>query len=183
MPAEDVDFECESAVLRPVLAQSDADLSPTAWVNCPVWVNRTNAFYKSPEFLTVEAENREFLDSLRPLVGNRSLALSAMYNTFDLLNVQATHNATFLAQLNAIGSDTLARARDLAKYVVSVPTDRSLLIILTHSYHEYGAFTDPSLGGIGNIAGRTILPRVISSLQDFAAGSDVKLAHMHVSYK
>lgn len=57
------------------------------------------------------------------------------------------------------------------------------LTVYKHSYHEYGAFTDSALDGIGNIAGRTMLPRVIGSLQDFAADSEVKIAHYHFSYK
>ncbi|ORY50682.1 histidine phosphatase superfamily [Leucosporidium creatinivorum] len=149
--------------INTVLPADDVDLE--SWVNCPVWTNRTNSFYKSAEFLAVEAENKDFLNSLKPIVGNRSIALSNMYNLFDFLNVQSIHNATFAAEVNATGTNALAKARDLA------------------NYHEYGAFTDSTLDGIGNIAGRTMLPRVIGSLQDFAADSEVKIAHYHFSYK
>lgn len=45
------------------------------------------------------------------------------------MNVQSIHNATFA---NALPPTFLAQARDLA------------------NYHEYGVFSDPSLGGIGN---------------------------------
>lgn len=103
--------------LQPITRQRQLliHLPSIAWVNCPVWTNRTNDFYKSPEFLAVEADNQDFLNSLKPIVGNRSIALSNMYNLFDFLNVQSIHNATFAAEVNATGSNTLARARDLAK--------------------------------------------------------------------
>ena len=45
------------------------------------------------------------------------------------MNVQSIHNATFAERLPAT---FLAQARDLA------------------NYHEYGVFTDPAFGGIGN---------------------------------
>lgn len=95
---------------------ADSPRFPTsAWVNCPVWVNRTNTFYKSAAFLAVESENQDFLDSLKPIVGNRSTALANMYNIFDFLNVQSIHNATFADLVNATGEGTLSKARDLAK--------------------------------------------------------------------
>lgn len=74
-------------------------------------------------------------------------------NIFDFMNVQSVsrslfhlipsveapsspqiHNATYAQALNAVGTSILAQVRDLA------------------NYHEYGSFTSPTLGGIGNSA-------------------------------
>ncbi|KAK4046764.1 hypothetical protein OIV83_005869 [Microbotryomycetes sp. JL201] len=146
-----------------VLPADDVDLE--SWVNCPTWTNHTNAFYNSAEFVQVEQQNIEFLNSLKPLVGDREVNLKSMWNVFDYMNVQSIHNASFLEQLNRIGMNALPRARDLA------------------NYHEWGSFTSADPNGIGNIAARTFLPRVISSLQAFTQESEVKVAHYHVSYK
>ncbi|KAM0791863.1 hypothetical protein ACM66B_004120 [Microbotryomycetes sp. NB124-2] len=146
-----------------VLPADDVDLE--SWVNCPTWTNQTNSFYSSPAFLQVEQENQEFLNSLKPLVGDRDVALKSMWNVYDYMNVQSIHNASFAQLLNQTGSDTLPRARDLA------------------NYHEWGSFTSAEPDGIGNIAARTFLPRVISSLEAFTQDSEVKVAHYHVSYK
>jgi hypothetical protein len=79
------------------------------------------------------------------------------------MNVNNIHNATFSKNTPP---DTLAQARALA------------------NWHEYRVFSDASISGIGNIAGRTVLPSVLSGLKDIAnATNPVKLVINEIAYK
>ncbi|GAA5959601.1 hypothetical protein JCM21900_002951 [Sporobolomyces salmonicolor] len=146
----------------------DDDVTFEPWTNCNTWANRTTEFYNSAGFLAKQNEEAGFLNMLKTsgIVGNRSVTLPNMYNVFDYMNVNSIHNATYAAELNATGAGTLAHVSDLA------------------SYHEYGLFTDSSLGGLGNIAGRTLFNRIIGSLETFTeSDNEVKIAHYHMAYK
>ncbi|KAK4046977.1 hypothetical protein OIO90_006369 [Microbotryomycetes sp. JL221] len=150
--------------INTVIPLNDVDFE--SWINCKTWTKQTDLFYNSTEFLKVENDNQMFLNSLKPLVGGqRQVDLESIWNVFDYMNVQSIHNSTFANLLNETGSDVLAKVRDLA------------------NYHEWGSFTSANLSGIGNIAGRTFLPRVIDSLRAFTQDSTVKVAHYHMSYK
>ncbi|KAM0750671.1 phosphoglycerate mutase-like protein [Meredithblackwellia eburnea MCA 4105] len=151
--------------VQAVLPTDDVDFE--GWTNCNAWTNRTNNFYVSAPFLAKQTEYQSFLTGLQTsgLVGGRNVTLSNMWNIFDFMNVQNIHNATYAAMLNATGPSTLPIVRYLA------------------NYHEYGAFTDTSPSGIGNVAGRTIFSRIIPSLQAFANGTDIKIAHYQTAYK
>lgn len=79
------------------------------------------------------------------------------------MNVENIHNETF-AKL--VTPQQMEQARDLA------------------NYHEYALFTDSTKGGIGNIAGQTILPLILDSLQSFANGtSREKILALGTAYK
>ncbi|SCZ88234.1 BZ3500_MvSof-1268-A1-R1_Chr2-1g04276 [Microbotryum saponariae] len=151
--------------INTVLPADDVDFE--SWVNCGTWTNRTNEFYNSTVFLAKTAESAPFLKSLQTagLVGGRNVSLVNAYNLYDFINVQRIHNATYSALLDANGPDTLNAMRALA------------------DFHEYGSFTDSTDSGIGNIAGRTFLPRVLASFDQFANGTEVKIAHYQMSYK
>ncbi|KDE09271.1 hypothetical protein MVLG_00589 [Microbotryum lychnidis-dioicae p1A1 Lamole] len=151
--------------INTVLPADDVDFE--SWVNCETWANRTNEFYNSTVFLAKTAESGPFLKSLQTagLVGGRNVSLVNAYNLYDFINVQRIHNATYSALLDTNGPYTLNAMRALA------------------DFHEYGSFTDSSESGIGNIAGRTFLPRVLASFDQFANGTEVKIAHYQMSYK
>jgi len=86
-----------------------------------------------------------------------------MYNIYDFINVQSIHNENFA---KALPPSFLAQVYTLA------------------SWHEYGVFTSPQLDGIGNIAGRAILPQILSEIASIANASDpLKLAYQSISYK
>jgi len=60
----------------------------------------------------------------------------------------------------------LAQARDLA------------------NFHEYGVFSSLDVGGIGNIAGRTILPSILEGFAQIADSSNtLKILYQEISYK
>ncbi|SCV72155.1 BQ2448_4849 [Microbotryum intermedium] len=148
-----------------VLPADDVDFE--SWVNCGTWTNRTNDFYNSTAFLNKASESASFLKGLQTagLVGDRNVSLVNAYNLYDFINVQRIHNSTYSNLLNASGNSTLGQMRALA------------------DFHEYGSFTDSADSGIGNIAGRTFLPRVLASFAQFANGIEVKIAHYQMSYK
>lgn len=60
------------------------------WTSCTAWSNQTATFYNSTMFLAKQTANSAFLTYLgnSGLIGNRTVALSNMYNIFDFMNVQ-----------------------------------------------------------------------------------------------
>lgn len=86
-----------------------------------------------------------------------------MFNIFDFVNVEMIHNKTFL---DALPPTFAAQAYALA------------------NFHENGVFTDREIDGIGNVAIRTILPSIFTSLTRIANQTDpLKLALNEISYK
>ncbi|CED84979.1 Lysosomal & prostatic acid phosphatases [Phaffia rhodozyma] len=139
------------------------DVSFEAYSDCPNFTARNTAIYNSTGFKAVAANNSDFLKSLAPLVGERNVTLSNMWNIFDYMNVNYIHNATFY---NLISLETMKQARALA------------------NYHEWSVFTDPSPSGIGNVAGRALLPNILNGVQDVAdATNTLKMVYLGASYK
>ncbi|BGP19224.1 hypothetical protein JCM10213v2_007311 [Rhodosporidiobolus nylandii] len=135
-----------------------------SWVNCQTWTSRNTDVYDSAEFKARAEVEQPFLDDLKAsgILGNRSATLSNAYN----VNVNYLHNQTYAAEVNATGDGTLAHLRDLA------------------NYHEAAIYTAPDVNGVGNVAGLTLLPRIISSLQEFTKDdNEVRIAHYHLAYK
>ncbi|KAG0150169.1 hypothetical protein CROQUDRAFT_652577 [Cronartium quercuum f. sp. fusiforme G11] len=119
--------------------------------------------YSSKEFKDIESENSKFLNSLVPILGNRIVNFNNMYNIFDYVNVQSIHNSTFLSQ---VSNTTLAQVRHLA------------------NVHEQGVFTDRELGGIGNLAGRTVLALIFEALNSMTSQSvKKKMTFIGLAYK
>ncbi|CAE6413402.1 unnamed protein product [Rhizoctonia solani] len=82
---------------------------------------------------------------------------------YDFLNVQSIHNQSLAQQITP---DILARARALA------------------NWHQYRTFSSPNMGGVGNIAARTIIPDIVSSLNAFAnASQPLRFTYLSLSYK
>ncbi|KAL5483060.1 hypothetical protein ACEPAI_8289 [Sanghuangporus weigelae] len=143
--------------------ESDEDVSLEAWVDCDPFDDATAAFYNSSLFQQVASENAEFLQSLPPFLDGRSVSLVNMWNIFDYMTVQSVHNATFA---NSLPDGYLARAHALA------------------NFHEYGVFSSPQIDGIGNIAGRAIVPSIIDGMERIANNSDpLKFMYEAISYK
>ncbi|KAJ7230858.1 phosphoglycerate mutase-like protein [Mycena haematopus] len=143
--------------------EPNLDISLNSFTSCPNFDLHTQAFYASAEFKAKAQEAAPFLEKLQPLLGNRSIDFINMYNIFDFVNVQMIHNKTFF---DALPPTFGAQAYALA------------------NFHENGVFTDSKIGGIGNVAIRTILPSIFSSLTRIANQSDpLKLALNEISYK
>ncbi|KAG8755225.1 hypothetical protein FRC12_010955 [Ceratobasidium sp. 428] len=144
--------------------EPDTDVSLEGWTDCNTFNNATAAFYNSTEFKQVANASADFLASLRPLVGpERPLKLTNMWNIFDFLNVQSIHDRNLSSQ---IAPGTLAQARALA------------------NWHQYRTFSSAQMDGIGNIAGRTVLPDILTSLNAFANSSQpLRFTYLSLSYK
>ncbi|KAL5483059.1 hypothetical protein ACEPAI_8288 [Sanghuangporus weigelae] len=148
--------------------EPDCDISLEAWVNCKTFDEATEAFYNSSLFVQVEDENADFLQSLKPFLDGRSVSLvnttKIIYvQIFDFMNVESIHNASFGKRLPP---GALAHARALA------------------NFHEYGVFSSPRVDGIGNIAGRAIVPTIIQGMERIANNSDpLKFFYEAISYK
>jgi len=143
--------------------EPNEDISLEGYTSCNTFNNATAAFYNSTEFLQVAAEAAPFLNSLPPFLDGRPVTLVNMFNIFDYMNVQSIHNATFAARLPA---GYLEQARALA------------------NFHEYGVFSSPQVDGIGNIAGRAMLPSIFTGFQNIVnASNPTKLLYEAVSYK
>ncbi|KAJ6620736.1 histidine phosphatase superfamily [Mycena sp. CBHHK59/15] len=139
------------------------DITLEGWTSCGAFDDSTAAFYNSTEFAQKQTESAPFLNSLKQYLDGRPVTLENMWNIYDFMNVQSIHSAAFA---QALPPTYLAQALTLA------------------SWHEYGVFTSPQLDGIGNIAGRAILPPILTSLASIANSSDpLKLAYQAISYK
>jgi len=139
------------------------DISLEGFTSCPTLNTATNDFYNSSAFKQKEQDHADFINSLPQYLDGRTASLQNMWNIFDFMNVEDIHDKNF--HLN-LPRSVLAQTRDLA------------------NYHEYGIFSSPNLTGIGNIAGRTILPSIITGLQNIAnPNNTVKLVYEAISYK
>ncbi|KIY49137.1 phosphoglycerate mutase-like protein [Fistulina hepatica ATCC 64428] len=155
-----------SPLIRSLAVESvepDNDISLESWTDCGTFSNATTAFYNSAEFAAKKVSNEAFLDELPSYLDGRNVSLENMWNIYDYMNVEYIHNATFADNLPIT---FLPQARDLA------------------NWHEMGVFTSPSIDGIGNIAGRTVLPTILDAFQQIVAGEDgLKLVYVAISYK
>ncbi|GAA5984943.1 hypothetical protein JCM10908_002462 [Rhodotorula pacifica] len=152
--------------VQTVLPADDIDFEP--WTNCAIWTNQTADVYASEQFIARAEEAKGVLATIQDsgLVGNRTVSLKNIYNVWDFMNVNSIHNETFAQQLNATSPTLLAQAHDLA------------------NFHEYSLFSAPTADGLGNLPGRALLPRIISTLQGFTeSGNDLLVSHLHMSYK
>ncbi|KAF8635858.1 hypothetical protein AX15_000050 [Amanita polypyramis BW_CC] len=139
------------------------DISLEGWASCAPFSQNVEAFERSTIFRTKEAENQDFLNSLIPFIGGRSANFSDICNVFDFMNVQSIHNKTYYDNLPG---EYLPRVRDLA------------------NWHEYMTFSSPELTGIGNIAGRTVLPSIFKGINDIVDPDEpTKLVYLALSYK
>jgi hypothetical protein len=84
--------------------EADEQIELEGWTQCPAFTTRTSQVYKSAPFLALAAEQKEYLDSLVPLLDGRTVTLENMYNVFDYMNVQNIHNATFREIVSANGT-------------------------------------------------------------------------------
>ncbi|KAJ7173054.1 phosphoglycerate mutase-like protein [Mycena crocata] len=146
--------------------QPNLDISLNSFTSCPNFDLHTQAFYNSEEFKARAQAAAPFLQQLQPVVGNRSIDFTNMFNIFDYVNVEMIHNKTFL---DALPTTFAAQSYALA------------------NYHENGVFSDSKIDGIGNVAIRTILPSIFLSLTRIANQSHpLKLACCslnEISYK
>ncbi|KAF5381224.1 hypothetical protein D9757_007845 [Collybiopsis confluens] len=143
-------------------ALSENDVTLEGWTSCDPFDAATADFYNSALFNQTEQDNADFFANLpQYLDGRGDVNLQNMWNIFDYMNVQSIHNSTF-----DLPEQVLAQGRTLA------------------AFHEYGVFTSPQLGGIGNIGLRTMLPGIFEGISSIANSSDpLKIYYNAIAYK
>ncbi|KAJ3890255.1 histidine phosphatase superfamily [Lentinula edodes] len=127
------------------------DRSLESWTDCPAFEKHISEFYASDEFKAKEKDAQPFFNSVKDFVFGRPTTLENAWNLYDYINSELTHNKTYAYRLPPTLVET---ARGLA------------------DFHENGVFSDKQSGGIGNIAGRTMLHTVLKALERVAFNDD-----------
>ncbi|PFH50443.1 hypothetical protein AMATHDRAFT_60983 [Amanita thiersii Skay4041] len=128
---------------------NDRSLEP--WTNCPNFEKHIKDFYGSADFKQKSQEAQPFFKMVKDYVFGRPTTLENAWNIFDFVNTQLTHNKTYAHRLPPT---LIEQARHWA------------------NYHENGVFSDKDINGIGNIAGRTMLHTILTSLERIAFNGD-----------
>jgi hypothetical protein len=127
------------------------DRSLESWTDCPAFQDHVKQFYSSPEFKAAQKAAEPFFKLANDFVFGRPITLENAVNIYDFMNDQLTHNKSYAHRL----PPTLI---EQARYWAN--------------FHEEGVFSDPAINGIGNIAGRTLIQSVITSLERITYDGD-----------
>ncbi|KAG6852916.1 hypothetical protein C0991_008175, partial [Blastosporella zonata] len=127
------------------------DRSLESWTDCPAFAKHTKDFYNSQEFKDKSKDAEPFFKAVKDYVFGRPTTLENAWNLYDYINSELIHNKTYAHRLPPT---LIEQARHLA------------------DFHEDGVFSDKSINGVGNIAGRTLLHTIITSLERIAFNGD-----------
>jgi lysosomal acid phosphatase len=127
------------------------DRSLESWTNCPAFEKHTKNFYNSQEFKDKAKEAQPFFKAVKDYVFGRPTTLENAYNLYDYINTELIHNKTYAYRLPPT---LIEQAHSLA------------------NFHEDGVFSDKDIMGVGNIAGRTLLHTILTSLERIAFNGD-----------
>ncbi|KAF5351368.1 hypothetical protein D9758_008059 [Tetrapyrgos nigripes] len=127
------------------------DRSLESWTGCPNFQKHISEFYSSEAFKKKEKEADEFFKKARDFLFGVPATLENAHNIYDYMSTQLVHNKTYAYRLPPT---MIEQARGLA------------------DFHENGVFSDKETGGIGNIAGRTMLHNVLKALERVAFNDD-----------
>ncbi|TFK19434.1 phosphoglycerate mutase-like protein [Coprinopsis marcescibilis] len=127
------------------------DRSLESWTDCPAFAKHVKEFYNSEDFKKKAQQAQPFFKAVKDYVFGRPTTLENAWNIYDFINSQLTHNRTYAHRLPPT---FVEQARGWA------------------DYHEAGIFSSKEINDIGNIAGRTILHTVLSSLERISFNGD-----------
>ncbi|KAF9783875.1 histidine phosphatase superfamily [Thelephora terrestris] len=127
------------------------DLSLESWTNCPAFEKHIQKVYESDEFKKKAQEAGRFLSKLKDFTFGRPTTLENIWNVYDYVNTQLTHNKTFAYRLPPT---YINQVRDLV------------------NFHEDRVFSDSDMAGIGNIAGRTTTNSILTALERISFDGD-----------
>ncbi|KAJ7158989.1 histidine phosphatase superfamily [Mycena crocata] len=125
------------------------DRSMESWTDCPNFKKHIASFHDSDAFKAKSKEAAPFFKEVNDFVFGRPTTLENII--YDFMNTQLTYNQTYAYRLPPTFID---QARALA------------------NFHEDGVFSDTKANGIGNVAGRTLLHTILSSLERIAFNDD-----------
>ncbi|KAF9449257.1 phosphoglycerate mutase-like protein [Macrolepiota fuliginosa MF-IS2] len=127
------------------------DRSLESWTNCAAFEKHIKDFYASDAFKKKAKDAESFFKGVKDYVFGRPTTLENAWNIYDFINTQLTHNRTYAHRLPPT---FIEQARHFA------------------NFHEDGVFGDDDINGVGNIAGRTILHTILTSLERIAFNGD-----------
>jgi hypothetical protein len=127
------------------------DLSLESWTNCPAFERHIQSVYNSDEFKKKANEASHFLTKLKDFTFGRPTTLENIWNIYDYVNTQLTHNKTYAYRLPPT---YINQVRDLV------------------NFHEDRVFSDSDMSGIGNIAGRTTMNSILTALERISFDGD-----------
>jgi hypothetical protein len=127
------------------------DISLQSWIGCPAFETHISNFYGSSVFKNKEAESADFLAELQPFVYGVSANLKNIWNVYDFVSTQLTHNQTYAFELPPT---FLEQTRALV------------------NFHEVGIFGVSDLNNIGSVPTRALLGPTINFLERLAAKKD-----------
>ncbi|KAJ7493969.1 histidine phosphatase superfamily [Mycena latifolia] len=137
------------------------DRSMESWTDCPAFQKHVASFHKSDAFKDKAKEAAPFFKSVKDFVFGRPTTLENII--YDFMNTQLTYNQTYAFRLPPTYID---QARALA------------------DFHEDGVFSDAKANGIGNVAGRTLLHTILTSLERIAFNGDpLQMMVVQTSYQ
>ncbi|KAJ7049223.1 histidine phosphatase superfamily [Mycena amicta] len=127
------------------------DRSMESWTDCPAF--RNTSLHSTPRTHSKQRPKppRRSSTTSTTLCSAARLQLENIWNVYDFMNTQLTYNQTYAFRLPPT---YIEQARALA------------------NFHENGVFSDQQSNGVGNIAGRTILHTILSSLERIAFNAD-----------
>ncbi|KAJ7249935.1 histidine phosphatase superfamily [Mycena rebaudengoi] len=139
------------------------DRSLESWTDCPAFQKHVAAFHGSDAFKAKAQESSRFFQDIKDYVFGRPANLENIWNIYDYMNTELTYNQTYAYRLPP---SFVEQARALA------------------DFHEDGVFSDTQASGVGNIAGRTLLHTILTSLERIAFNGDpLQLMVVQTSYQ
>ncbi|KAG0704898.1 phosphoglycerate mutase-like protein [Suillus ampliporus] len=137
--------------------------SLTSWMDCEYFQLHLGRVYTTSAFTNMSIAAQPFLTALKPYLGSISNNLTNIWNIYDHVNVQYTHNKTYY---EALPATFLEQARYYANWV------------------QNNVFTDTAQDGVGHISIRTLLPEVFWALGNMTLPSNkVKISIQEIDYK
>jgi hypothetical protein len=127
------------------------DRTLESWTDCPAFEKHIAGFYKSEEFKEKAEAAKPFFKGITDYVFGRPTTLENIWNIYDYVNSELEHNKTYAYRLPPTFIEQAQGFVD---------------------FHEYGVFHSKEMGGIGNIAGRTILNTILRSLERISFDGD-----------
>ncbi|KAF7309110.1 hypothetical protein MKEN_01113100 [Mycena kentingensis (nom. inval.)] len=127
------------------------DRSMESWTDCPNFKKHIAEFHASGAFKKKSQDARTFLKDADDFLFGRTASLENIWNIHDFMDSQLTYNQTYAYRLPPTFNE---QARAFA------------------DWHEDGVFSDKDAGGIGNIAGRTLMHTILTSFERIASNSD-----------
>ncbi|KAI6096174.1 phosphoglycerate mutase-like protein [Pisolithus croceorrhizus] len=135
----------------------------TSWMDCEYFDLHLSRLNSGVVFKDLTATAAPFLQAVTPYLNGLNNSFLNMWNIYDYINVQYTHNKTFYENFPVT---LLEQARYFA------------------NQHEQNVFTDSVINGVGQIAIRTLWPEMLWSLGNMTLPSNkVKIALTEVDYK